>query len=203
MAGGPSTPETAGLAGEAARLGVEPGDGRWDDDDYPAELEMVLAAAPVQVSFTFGCPEVRTARRLHAARCSVAVTVTGRDDAEAARAAGADAVIGQVGTALLCTPEAGTSDVHRRALMERRYDATVLTRAFSGRWARGLANRFAAEHPDAPRGYPYLHHVTRPLRAAATRQGDPDVANLWAGTGWLEARAEPAADVISRLAAGC
>jgi nitronate monooxygenase len=117
----------------------------------------------------------------------------------AALAAGATAV--QVGTALLCTPEAATSAVHRDAILEQRYPDTLLTRAFSGRWARGLANRFAMEHPDAPEGYPQIHHVTRPLRSAATRVGDPDVPNLWAGTEWRSTRAEPAAAVIARLAA--
>jgi nitronate monooxygenase len=121
--------------------------------------------------------------------------------ARAALDAGASAV--QVGTALLCTPEAGTSAPHRAALLDRRYPDTVLTRAFSGRWARGLANRFAREHADAPAGYPQLHHLTRPLRAAATRAGDSGVPNLWAGTGWHAVRAAPAADVVAELAAGC
>jgi nitronate monooxygenase len=113
--------------------------------------------------------------------------------------AGAFAV--QIGTALLCTPEAGTNDLHRAALMDQRYAETAVTRAYSGRWARGLANRFAREHADAPAGYPQIHHLTRPLRAAAVRSGDADLPNLWAGTGWRWARAEPAAKVIARLAA--
>jgi nitronate monooxygenase len=121
------------------------------------------------------------------------------DDVVAALELGAVAV--QVGTALLCTAEAGTSDVHRSALLQRRYADTMLTRAFSGRWARGLANRFAVEHPDAPTAYPHVHHLTRPLRAAAAERGDADVPNLWAGTAWREARAEPAAAAVARLAA--
>lgn len=110
----------------------------------------------------------------------------------------ARAIAVQVGTAFLCTPEAGTSTPYRRALLDRLYDETVLTRAFSGRWARGLRNRFAVEH-DAPAGYPQIHHLTRPLRAAATVADDPDVPNLWAGTGWRDVRAEPAASVVARL----
>jgi nitronate monooxygenase len=120
------------------------------------------------------------------------------DDAGAALNAGAVAV--QLGTAFLCTPEAGTSAPYRSALLQHRYQDTLITRAFSGRWARGLANRFAVEHPDAPRGYPQVHHLTRPLRAAAARAGDPDVPNLWAGTGWRTVRDEPAAAVIGRVA---
>jgi nitronate monooxygenase len=120
-------------------------------------------------------------------------------DATAALDAGALAV--QLGTALLCTPEAATSVPHRQALLDQRYPDTVITRAFSGRWARGLANRFAREHEDAPTGYPQIHHLTRPLRTAATRAGDADVPNLWAGTGWRAVRSEPAAAVIERIAA--
>ncbi len=122
--------------------------------------------------------------------------------ADLAAVLAAGAIAGQVGTALLCTPEAGTSDVHRRALLDRRYDGTVVTRAFSGRYARGLANRFATVYSDgAPAAYPDVHHLTRPLRAAATRAGDADVPNLWAGTGWRHVTAEPAGDVIRRIAA--
>jgi nitronate monooxygenase len=114
----------------------------------------------------------------------------------------AGAIAGQIGTALLCSSEAGTSAPYRQALLEHRYADTTVTRAFSGRWARGLANRFALEHPDAPGGYPQVHHLTRPLRAAATAVGDPDVPNLWAGTGWRAVRAEPAGDVVRRLTIG-
>lgn len=121
-------------------------------------------------------------------------------DARAALQAGAVAV--QLGTALLATPEAGTSAPYRQALLQRRYPDTVITRAFTGRWARGLANRFALDHPDAPAGYPQIHHLTRPLRAAATAAGDPDVPNLWAGTGWSAITADAAGTVISRIGAG-
>lgn len=121
------------------------------------------------------------------------------DDVVRALEAGAAAV--QVGTALLCTPEAGTNDVYRAAIEQRRFPETMITRAFSGRWARGLANRFAREHPDAPSAYPQIHHLTRPLRTAATRSGDADVPSLWAGTNWQSVRAGPAAAVIERLAA--
>jgi nitronate monooxygenase len=117
----------------------------------------------------------------------------------AALEAGATAV--QVGTALLLTPEAGTSEPHRRALAG---DApTRLTRAFSGRRARGIENRFLRDHDAfAPRAYPHVHYLTAPLRAAARAAGDADAINLWAGTSYGLARAEPAADVVARLADG-
>jgi nitronate monooxygenase len=87
---------------------------------------------------------------------------TGRSVA-AVLAAGASAA--QLGTAFMLTPEAGTSAPHRRAL--RSDMPTALTRAFTGRTARGIVNRFLVEHPDAPSAYPDVHHLTAPLRAAA------------------------------------
>jgi nitronate monooxygenase len=116
-----------------------------------------------------------------------------------ALAAGADA--GQIGTAFMRTPEAGTDPAHREALAS---DApTVLTRAFSGRLARGIRNRFAVEHSDAaPTAYPQVHHLTTPIRAAARRRGDPDGFNLWAGQAHRLAEERPAAEVVERLAGG-
>ncbi len=121
-------------------------------------------------------------------------------DAAAALGAGAAAV--QLGTALLCTPEAGTSVPYRQALLDGLYPDTIVTRAYSGRFARGLANRFALEHDrQAPQAYPEVHHLTRPLRLAATRAGDTSVPNLWAGTGWRQVTTEPAATIVRRVAA--
>jgi nitronate monooxygenase len=125
--------------------------------------------------------------------------MTGRD---AAAVLGAGAVAVQLGTALLCAPEAGTSALYRQALLGARYPDTILTRAYSGRFARGLANRFALEHDgQAPPAYPEVHHLTRPLRAAATKAGDASVPNLWAGTGWLQVTADPAATIVRCIAA--
>lgn len=126
--------------------------------------------------------------------------MTGRDAAGVIRA-GAVAV--QVGTALLCAHEAGTSTLYRQALMDAHYSRTIVTRAYSGRFARGLANRFAIEHDaEAPQGYPEVHHLTRPLRAAAARAGDASVPNLWAGTGWRQLTVEPTGSIIRRIGAG-
>jgi nitronate monooxygenase len=123
----------------------------------------------------------------------------GIGDAEQARAVlDAGAAAAQVGTALMLCPEAGTSTPHRDAL---RGDApTALTRAFTGRRARGIVNDFMREHDaHAPHGYPQVHYLTAPLRAAARAAGDAEGINLWAGTAYGRARAEPAADVLRRL----
>ncbi|MGA2835166.1 MAG: nitronate monooxygenase [Acidimicrobiales bacterium] len=115
---------------------------------------------------------------------------------------GGGAVAVQMGTAFLCSPEAGTSPVYRRALLDARYPETIVTRAYSGRFARGLANEFGVAHSrHAPRAYPEVHHLTRPLRAAATRAGDASVPNLWAGAGWRQVTSESAAGLVRRVAA--
>ena len=264
----PSDPATVAgyaqlLQPEADRLGVALGEPRWEDDDYPAKLELLLTSQVDLVSFTFGCPAPEQVERLHRAGSRVAVTVTSSDEATRAAAAGAElllvqgteagghqgsflsteqpnhrpllellaelrdsaglpmvgtggimtgrdatrvlaagAIAVQLGTALLGTPEAGSSPVYRQALQDPGYSETILTRAYTGRYARGLANRFALEHQDqAPQAYPEVHHLTRPLRAAATRAGDHSVPNLWAGTGWRQLRFEPAGSIIGRIAA--
>jgi nitronate monooxygenase len=115
--------------------------------------------------------------------------------AAAAREAGAAAV--QAGTAFLLCPEAGTHPVHREAL--RRGGETAVTRAFTGRRARGIVNGFMQRHPDAPSAYPHVHHLTAPLRAAARAAGDADRVNLWAGMGFAQAVELPAGEVVARL----
>lgn len=111
------------------------------------------------------------------------------------------AVAAQLGTAFLRTPEAGTSGAHRAALGSPAFTDTIVTRAFSGRYARGLVNRFLREHdPTAPLGYPEVNQLTAPVRAAAAAAGDPHGISLWAGTGHSLARAESAGEVTRRLA---
>ncbi|MDQ0370312.1 nitronate monooxygenase [Catenuloplanes indicus] len=113
--------------------------------------------------------------------------------------AGATAV--QAGTAFLLANEAGTRAPHRTALSEGR--ETVVTRAFTGRPARALRNRFTdAYGPHAPLAYPAVHHLTAPIRAAAAARGDAESINLWAGTGHANARPGPAGEILRTLA-GC
>jgi nitronate monooxygenase len=122
---------------------------------------------------------------------------TGRGVA-AALAAGSSAA--QIGSALMLTPEAGTNDAHRAALA--RDAPTALTRAFTGRRARGIVNRFMHDHDvAAPKAYPQVHHLTAPLRAAARAAGDSDGMNLWAGRAYRLARAAPAAELVERWGA--
>ncbi|MFC5662751.1 nitronate monooxygenase [Kitasatospora misakiensis] len=120
------------------------------------------------------------------------------DGPAVAAALRAGAVAVQLGTALLRADEAGTSAAHRAALTE--FEATAVTRAFTGRPARGLRNAFIDRYGSfAPAAYPEVHHLTQPLRAAATRRGDTAAMHLWAGTGHRAARGGPAAELVARL----
>ena len=129
------------------------------------------------------------------------VAAGGIGDADAVRRvliAGAAAA--QVGTALLLCDEAGTSVAHRKALQDSQFTETVVTRAFSGRHARSLANHFTAQFGEqAPPGYPQVNHITGPIRAAAAAAGDPQGVSLWAGTAWRGVTAGTAAAVVAAL----
>ncbi|MGW2872287.1 nitronate monooxygenase [Kitasatospora sp. NPDC001225] len=120
------------------------------------------------------------------------------DGAAVAAALRAGAVAVQLGTALLRSDESGASAAHRAALVE--LPETAVTRAFTGRPARGLRNGFIDRHsPYAPPAYPEVHHLTAPLRAAAARRGDTDAMHLWAGTAHHLARTGPAERIVADL----
>ncbi|MFZ6183110.1 NAD(P)H-dependent flavin oxidoreductase [Nannocystis pusilla] len=104
----------------------------------------------------------------------------------------------QLGTAFMTCPEAGTSEAHRAALATAW--RTVVTRAFSGRPARGVRNRFSeafAAVEAAP--FPQQQGLTRDIRAAAAAQGRADLMQLWAGQGAPMGRALPAEELVALL----
>jgi nitronate monooxygenase len=121
--------------------------------------------------------------------------------ADIAAALSHGAIAAALGTAFLCCPEAGTSPSYRRALLEAPFSEAMFTRAFTGRPARALVNGFVRDHHEgAPAGYPEVHHLTRPIRAAASAAGDLDSMHLWVGARWRDVTEEPAADLVGRLA---
>ena len=115
----------------------------------------------------------------------------------AALALGASAV--QMGTAFLLADEAVTPAPWRGAIADAGDDATRLTRAFTGRHARGIENRFMREmraaEGEVP-AYPVQNRLTQPLRAAATAADEPDLMSLWAGQGVALTRASGAGQML-------
>ncbi len=256
----PADPELVAPYVERLRAaGLDVATPRFDDDDYAAKIDLLAAAPPAVISFTFGCPAPDVVGRLQAAGAQVWVTVTSPQEAQASAAAGADVVVVQgaeagghsgsfvdtpdaapvallellprvhaavgvplvatgglasaeavastlaagaaavqVGTAFMLAPEAGTAAAHRAALASGA--PTALTRAFSGRLARGIVNAFMTEHgAHAPLAYPEIHHVTAGLRKAARERGDASLINLWAGTAHALAVPRPAAETVRAL----
>ncbi|WP_040812981.1 nitronate monooxygenase [Nocardia concava] len=111
----------------------------------------------------------------------------------------AGAAAAQIGTAFLRCPEAGTAPFIRAAITAD--TPTMLTRAFTGRRARGLRNRFMVEHTGAPAAYPEIHYATGPLRAAARAAGNAEEVNLWAGQAHSLAPELPAGELVRKLSA--
>jgi nitronate monooxygenase len=158
---------------------------------------MTPSARPLSIALTELLAAVRSAVSLPIIAAGGLATA---GDVAAAIQAGADAVM--VGTALLRTDEAGTTAAHRAALADPAVRGTVVTRAFTGRFARSLRNDFIDRYDSiAPAGYPAIHHLTSPLRKAAAMAGDPERLHLWAGTGYREAAEGPAGTTLIRLAA--
>ncbi|WP_448851191.1 NAD(P)H-dependent flavin oxidoreductase [Corynebacterium sp. 335C] len=158
-----------------------------------------------QSTFAVGAdaPEAETAEVVAAVAGAVDVPVIAaggvccRRDAAALIEAGASAVA--VGTLLLTAEEAGTRPAHREALLAGDRP-TVMTRCFSGRPARALANAFTDAHDDAaPAAYPHVHYLTSPIRTAAGAEGDAENINLWAGTGYRGCSEAPAAEILASL----
>ncbi|HEV8676161.1 MAG TPA: nitronate monooxygenase [Methylomirabilota bacterium] len=121
----------------------------------------------------------------------------------AALALGASAV--QMGTAFLTCDESGVPEVHKQAILAAREHETRVTRAFSGRPARGIVNRFMTEVDRAGAAgailpFPLQNALTRPLRSAAAQQGRAEFLSLWAGQGVRLARRQSAGDLVARLA---
>ena len=265
--GSPAAPETAEayaatLADDARDAGVALGAPRFEDDDWTAKIELLRAAPPPVVSFTFGCPDRTVIDGLRRAGSEVWVTVTTPGEAAHAVASGADALVvqgieagghrasflddpaadgygfgllsllqlvratvdvplvaaggigtgagvaavlaagaaaAQLGTAFMRCPEAGTSEADRQALASD--TPTALTRAFTGRSARGIRNRFLDEHTaDAPAAYPEVHYLTAPLRAAGRASHNAGLVNLWAGQSHQLGGELPAGELARALA---
>jgi nitronate monooxygenase len=110
----------------------------------------------------------------------------------------------QMGTAFLTCEEAGIPDPYKAAILAANEDDTCMTRAFSGRPARGIRNRFMSEYENAPAAilpFPLQNTLTRPLRAEAAKLGRAEFLSLWAGQGLRLARRQSAGELVRTLIA--
>lgn len=128
--------------------------------------------------------------------------IADRRGVAAAFALGAAGV--QVGTAFLVTRQSAAPDAHRRRIRSVAAQGTVLTRAMSGRLARGIPNR-AMRHIEASgliAPFPEQNWLTGRFRSVAAARDDGELLSLWAGQGAPLARADDAAEVFAELQAG-
>ena len=170
--------------------GAEAGGHRGCFDAAQAEAAMVGLAALV--------PAVADAVRVPV------VATGGIADARGVAAAlvlGASAA--QIGTGFLRCPEARLHPAWSAALARTPPEATVISRAFSGRAGRSVATQYvqaaAAPEAPAPAAFPVQRGLTQAMRDAANKAGDIDRMQAWAGQSAMLARAEPAADIVRTL----
>ncbi len=95
---------------------------------------------------------------------------------------GASAI--QMGTAFISCTESGAPEVYKKALLKTKNDNTVLTRVFSGKWARGIKNKFIEDmefYQNKILDYPIQNQLTRQIRETAAKRNQPNYMSLWAG----------------------
>lgn len=118
----------------------------------------------------------------------------------AAFALGAEAV--QMGSAFLTSEESITHDVYKEAILKSTDTSTIVTRAFSGKYARGIRNEFIERHEGKEEGlpmYPVQNVLTSKIRQEAATQNKGEYMSLWAGQASALARIEPAQHVVERV----
>jgi nitronate monooxygenase len=117
---------------------------------------------------------------------------------QSALAKGAQAA--QMGTAFLCCDESGTPPSYRHYLLHKQDRSTTLTKAFSGRLARGLENTFTRTMQDqVTLPFPIQNTLTGPLRQWAVAQNDAEYQSLWAGTAYAQVRSMSTKDLMQQL----
>lgn len=110
----------------------------------------------------------------------------------------------QLGTAFLTCKESGVADCYKNAILNASEDSTRLTRAFSGRLARGIENKVVREmagHEQDILPFPAQNSLTRAMRTEAAKQNRPEYLSLWAGQGARLARRTSAAELVRSLVA--
>jgi len=117
----------------------------------------------------------------------------------ASLALGASAV--QMGTAFLASEESGAHPVYKKKILSSNEGATAVTRAYSGKAARGIQTEFMKEidrYSGEIPAFPIQNAMTRDIRQAAAKANNPEYMSLWAGQGLRLATDRSAGTIIER-----
>lgn len=113
------------------------------------------------------------------------------------------AVAAQIGTAFLVTDESGATPEWKKAVTASVDSDTTITRAITGRGARGVRNQLIEDlgelDPAELADYPIMNGYTSALRKQAKALGEPEFQSLWTGQAGSAARIGPAGEVFDRL----
>ncbi|HEU4852445.1 MAG TPA: nitronate monooxygenase, partial [Telluria sp.] len=124
------------------------------------------------------------------------------DGRDIRRALDIGAAAAQLGTAFLVCDESGIDPRYKQRLLAAEGHPTRLTRAFSGRYARGIENEFMRAMSSVERNvppYPIQNALTGSIRAAAAKAGNTEMMSMWAGAEVARARGMPAAELMRIL----
>lgn len=108
----------------------------------------------------------------------------------------------QMGTAFLTCIESGANQKYKDAILQASEDQIVLTRAFSGKWARGIKNKFIAEmekHEDVIPEFPVQNTLTQPIRKASSSQQNADYLSLWSGQSPRLAKTQSVREIFNTI----
>ncbi|OXS79920.1 NAD(P)H-dependent flavin oxidoreductase [Domibacillus enclensis] len=110
----------------------------------------------------------------------------------------------QMGTAFLTCAESGAHHVHKEAVLQAAEDDIIMTRAFSGKWARGIQNKFTEEMKEQELrvpDFPVQNTLTQSIRKASSDQNNPDFMSLWSGQSPRLAKKQTVAQLMDDLVA--
>lgn len=108
----------------------------------------------------------------------------------------------QLGTAFLTTKESMAPEIHKEKILNSTETDTVLTKSFSGKYARGIRNRFIDDmehHQEDILAYPFQNQITKKIRSKAAAEGRNDLLHLWSGQGVKMSRDTEAKELLKDI----
>ncbi|HEX8060277.1 MAG TPA: nitronate monooxygenase [Cyclobacteriaceae bacterium] len=116
------------------------------------------------------------------------------------------AVAAQIGTAFINSNESDAILSYKQRITQSIDTDSSLTRAFSGRWARGIRNTLMNEIENAKiliPPYPLQNSLTSKLRKLAQQNNDSEYTNLWSGQSCRPQQFTTTRDILLDLVNQC